>query len=171
MTNDAPVSAPTPSGVLGEGPLGREIQLTRRFRAPIDAVWAAMTESERMQRWIGRWEGDPRTGRVDFFMTAEGEDVPASEYRIEVCDPPHRLVGSTSVGEEQWRLRFELDESDGVTTVVFAQAIVDDVGSVGPGWEYYLDRLDAALADGDVAAVSWDAYYPTMRPYYEGLTG
>ena len=74
------------------------------------------------------------------------------------------------MGDDQWRLRFELSESDGVTTLVFAQALVADVGSVGPGWEYYLDRLDAALADRDVAAVSWDAYFPAMQAYYEGLT-
>ncbi len=171
MTNDAPTSAPVPTGRVAEGPLGREIQLTRQFRAPIDAVWAAMTESERLERWIGRWEGDPRTGRVNFFMTAEGEDPPAEEYRIEVCEPPHRFAGTTAVGDDQWRLRFELSEQAGVTTLLFAQAIVDDVGDVGPGWEYYLDRLDAALAGGDVAAVRWDAYYPEMKAYYSTLAG
>ena len=169
MTNDAPPATPSPTGVIADGDLGRELQLTRRFRAPIDAVWAAMTESDRLERWIGRWEGDPHTGRVDFFMTAEGEDPPAEEYRIEVCEPPHRFAGTTAVGEEQWRLRFELSESDGVTTLVFAQALVDDVGSVGPGWEYYLDRLDAVLNDRDVTAVSWDAYFPGMSTYYAGL--
>ena len=171
MTNDAPTSAPVPTGRVAEGPLGREIQLTRQFRAPIDAVWGAMTESERLERWIGRWEGDPRTGRVNFFMTAEGEDPPAEEYRIEVCEPPHRFAGTTAVGDDQWRLRFELSEQAGVTTLLFAQAIVDDVGDVGPGWEYYLDRLDAALAGGDVAAVRWDAYYPEMKAYYSTLAG
>lgn len=169
MTNNTPRTTPTPTGVVGDGPLGREVQLTRRFRAPIDAVWAAMTESERLERWIGRWEGDPRTGRVDFYMTAEGDDVPAEEYRIEVCEPPHRFAGTTSVGDDQWRLRFELSESEGVTTLVFAQAVVDDLDNVGPGWEYYLDRLEVALAGGDVAAVSWDSYYPAMRSYYVEL--
>ena len=171
MMDDAGTSAPVPSGRVADGPLGREIQLTRKFRAPIDAVWAAMTESDRLERWIGRWEGDPRTGRVDFFMTAESEDPPAEEYRIEVCEPPHRFAGTTAVGDDQWRLRFELSEQGGVTTLLFAQAIVDDLGDVGPGCEYYLDRLDAALADGDVTAVPWDAYYPAMKAYYGGLAG
>lgn len=169
MTNDAPTSTPVPTGRIAKGPLGREIQLTRKFRSPIDAVWAAMTESERLERWIGRWEGDPRTGRVDFFMTAESEDPPAEEYRIEVCEPPHRFAGTTAVGEDQWHLRFELSEYAGVTTLLFAQKIVADLGDVGPGWEYYLDRLNATLADGDVAAVRWDAYYPAMRSYYSAL--
>ena len=171
MTNDATPIAPVPNGMVADGPLGRELQLTRQFRATIDAVWAAMTQSERLERWIGRWEGDPRTGRVDFFMTAESEDPPAEEYRIEVCEPPHRFAGTTAVGDDQWRLRFELSEQGGVTTLLFAQAIVDDLGDVGPGWEYYLDRLDAALAGGDVAAVPWDAYYPAMKAYYAARAG
>ena len=62
MTNDAPTSAPVPTGRVAEGPLGREIQLTRQFRAPIDAVWAAMTESERLERWIGRWRATHAPG-------------------------------------------------------------------------------------------------------------
>lgn len=171
MTTDELTAGPVPTGRVAEGSLGREIQLTRRFRAPIDAVWAAMTESERLERWIGRWEGDPRTGRVDFFMTAEGEDPPAEEYRIEVCDPPHRFAGRTAVGDDQWQLRFELSEQAGITTLLFAQAIVHEVGEVGPGWEFYLDRLQAALADEDVAAVQWDAYYPAMKAYYSALAG
>ena len=171
MTNDDAATAPVPAGRVAEGPLGREIQLTRRFRASIDAVWAAMTESERLERWIGRWDGDPRTGRVDFYMTAEDEDPPAEEYHIEVCEPPHRFAATTAVGEDQWRLRFELSDQAGVTTLLFAQAIVDNVGDVGPGWEYYLDRLDAVLADGDVAGVQWDAYYPAMKDYYSALAG
>lgn len=171
MTNDDTASPPVPIGRVADGPLGREIQLTRQFRAPIHAVWAAMTESERLERWIGRWEGGPRTGRVDFYMTAESEDPPAEEYRIEVCEPPHRFAGTTAVGDDQWRLRFELSEQAGVTTLLFAQAVVEDIGDVGPGWEYYLDRLVAALAGGDVAAVQWDAYFPTMKAYYDGLSG
>lgn len=171
MTSDERTTEPVPTGTVSAGPLGREIQLTREFRAPIDAVWASMTESERLERWIGRWEGDPRTGRVDFFMTAEGEDPPAEEYRIEVCDPPHRFAGRTAVGDDQWQLRFELREQAGITTLLFAQAIVHEVGEVGPGWEFYLDRLQAALADEDVAAVQWDAYYPAMKAYYSALAG
>jgi uncharacterized protein YndB with AHSA1/START domain len=169
MRDDHGSAGPVPTGNVAEGPLGTEIQLTRRFRAPIDAVWAAMTESERLERWIGRWDGDPRTGRVDFYMTAEGDDPPAEEYRIELCEPPHRFAGTTAVGDDQWRLRFELTEEAGVTTLLFAQAIVDDVGDVGPGWEYYLDRLAASVADGDVAAVEWDAYYPAMKDHYSAL--
>lgn len=164
-------TTPRPQGKLGDGPRGREVQFERQFRAPIDDVWAAMTESERLERWIGRWEGDPAAGTITFFMTAEGDDVEPEEFVIRQCDPPRHFAADTSVDEGAWHLRFELSHDEGVTTVLFAQVIGDDpLGSVGPGWEYYLDRLARALDGKNAATVDWNDYYPSMSEYYETLT-
>ena len=39
--------------------------------------------------------------------------------------------------------------------------------SVGPGWEFYLDRLVAAETGGDVAAIDFERdYYPAMVEHY-----
>ena len=38
---------------------------------------------------------------------------------------------------------------------------------MGPGWEYYLDRLVAAETGGDLAAIDFERdYYPAMAEYY-----
>ncbi len=76
---------PTPSGRLVAG----DLELTRLLPVPVAQVWAAFTESGRLERWIGRYLGDPRSGSVRFVMTAEGEgdDDGGSETRIERCDP------------------------------------------------------------------------------------
>ena len=166
------MSTPRPTGTVGDGPRGRELRLTRRYRAAPEAVWAALTESDRLERWIGRWEGDPRTGRISFFMTAEGADVQAEEYRIVECDPPWRFAADTAVGDRQWHLRFELEHTpgDGMTTLTFAQLLADDdMSSVGPGWEYYLDRLTASLEGGDADALDFGDYYPAMKGHYASL--
>ena len=42
-------------------------------RRPIESVWAAVTEPERLARWIGTWTGDPASGQVDFRMLFEGQ--------------------------------------------------------------------------------------------------
>ena len=76
--------------------------LTRTFAAPAAEVWRELTESERLERWIGRWEGDPKSGRVVFFMTAEGEEPIPEEYTILECDPPRRFAGDTSAGTGSW---------------------------------------------------------------------
>lgn len=164
-------TTPTPTGTVAEGPRGREVRLTRRYQAEPEAVWAALTESDRLERWIGRWEGDPATGRITFFMTAEGDDVEGEEYVIQECDPPRRFAADTAIGEQRWHLRFELERSaDGVTTLTFAQLLGDDdMANVGPGWEYYLDRLTASLEGADVGSVNWDDYFPGMRDYYSKL--
>lgn len=148
------------------------IVFTRRFAAPIDDVWAAVTDPDRMIRWIGTWTGDPASGRVDFFMTAEGEDVPAEPHTIEACDPPRRLVVTSNAADgHSWRMRFELTEADGTTTMVFGQQLTDPdmAASVGPGWDYYLDRLVAAETDQDVATIDFDDYFPALSGHYRLL--
>ncbi len=155
------------------------VVLARAFRAPVEDVWAAVTEPERLERWIGTWTGDPSTGQVAFRMTAEGEDAEAEIQRIDVCEPPHRLVtrsvtpGPDGTGEIEWVLELDLTESDGVTTLTFAQVVHDAemASTVGPGWEYYLDRLVAAETSAEVADVSWDDYYPGLSDHYRSLFG
>lgn len=142
----------------------------RTFRSPIEDVWAAVTEPERLVRWIGTWSGDPASGVVDFQMTAEGEDVAAERYEIVTCTPPSRLVTRSRIGDNPfvWQLELDLAEVGGVTTLTFAQVMEDpDVAeNVGPGWDYYLDRLVAAETGEDVGAVDWNRYYPAQSDYY-----
>ncbi|MCH1868132.1 SRPBCC domain-containing protein [Nocardioides sp. CFH 31398] len=146
------------------------IVMERRFTAGADDVWAALTDPERMRRWIGTWTGDPADGHVRFLMLAEGDDVPAETMWIDECDPPRRLrLRSEVPGEDVvWRIEVDLLERDGVTTLRFAQDVprAGLAESVGPGWEYYLDRLVAAETGGDVDAVDFDTYYPALSPAY-----
>lgn len=164
-------AAPEPTGTLSEGPGGRELQLSRSFTKPLETVWAAVTDSTQLQRWIGRWEGDPASGQVTFLMTAEGEDAPPEECRILECSPPRSLTVETRVGPDVWHLRLELSHDGGITTLLFAQRLGEDpLGSIGPGWEYYLDRLAAALGGRDAGEVAWDDYYPRLSEHYEQLS-
>ena len=147
----------------------RRLVIEREFRAPIEDVWAAVTESDRLARWIGVWTGDPASGHVQFAMTAESQDATADEMEIRECTPPTRLAVISQVGEERWQLELDLVELDGVTTLTFTQPEIDPTvaESVGPGWEYYLDRLVAVETGGDVAAIDFDRdYYPAMADHY-----
>lgn len=142
--------------------------LEREFRAPIDDVWAAVTDPKRMARWIGTWTGDPATRRVVFSMTFEGGDS-AEDVEIRECDPPRRLAVTTHAEGQSWQLELDLSEAGGVTTLVFTQPGVAPVEaeSVGPGWEYYLDRLVAVETGGDPGSIDFERdYYPAMLEHY-----
>ncbi len=159
----------TPSGRIDLVADRLTLFVTRTFHAPIDDVWAAITEPERVARWLGTWTGDPSTGTVMFAMTFEGQEAPGDAMEIRECDPPRRLAVTSQVGEQRWYLDVDLSEADGVTTLAFSQPDVDaeDALSVGPGWEFYLDRLVAAETGGDVAAIDFERdYYPAMAEYY-----
>lgn len=145
------------------------IVFERRFRAPIDAVWAAVTEPDRLARWIGRYTGDPTTGTVSFTMSAEGDDVAAEDITITECEPPrHLAVVMPGPEGAPWSLTVDLVEQAGETVLRFAQAMDDPdlASSVGPGWDYYLDRLAAAVSQADVEAISFDDYYPAFAEHY-----
>ena len=157
-----------PTGTINIEGDRRVLTITREFRAPIEDVWAAVTESERLSRWIGTFSGDPASGRVGFVMTAEGATEP-EDMEIRECVPPRVLRLTSHVGEEQWHLDLLLEENDGVTVLTFEQPDIDPTAaeSVGPGWEFYLDRLVAAETGGDVDAIDFERdYYPAMLEHY-----
>jgi len=147
---------------------GQDIVIERTFQAPIGDVWKSIVEPERMNRWIGTWSGEAGAGnRVSFAMTAEDGAEP-EEALIHRCDAPRHLDVESFQGGTSWRLKVDLAESDGVTTLVFRQSVeLSDEGasSYGPGWEYYLDRLVATHQGTNFA--SWDDYYPAQVPFWE----
>ena len=156
----------TPTGRVEVRDGEHVLVLTRTFRAPLEDVWAAVTEPDRLARWIGTWTGDPASGSVTWRMLFEGDD-PGDEMTIRACEPPHRLHVTSRVGEELWRYDLDLSHADGVTTLSFAQPGIAPglVGDVGPGWDYYLDRLVDAETGNDPALRSWDDYASTGTHY------
>lgn len=142
---------------------------TRTFRARIEDVWAAVTEPDRLARWIGTWTGDPASGQVQFRMLFEGDGHEGETMEIRACVPPHRLHLTSRVGEAEWFLELELTHADGITTLTFRQPGVTQaqVGSVAPGWDYYLDRLIDVESGADPSLRNFERdYYPATSDHY-----
>ena len=155
-----------PTGRIIPTPGGRDLVLQRTFRAPIEDVWASITEPERSARWIASWTGESGPGKtITIQMTAEegAEPEPAA---ITACDAPRHLAMDWVSGGARWRTEVSLKENDGITTLTFVHHLTldDDVSDIGPGWEYYLDRLVADRAGEPFA--SWEEYYPVQKDHY-----
>jgi uncharacterized protein YndB with AHSA1/START domain len=156
-------------GRLVRTPEGRDLVIVRTFRAPIEDVWASITESERTARWWGPWTGEPGAGRTIRYTMAFEAEGPASEMLIEACEPPRHLSVRAINDYGDWRLEAHLSESGGVTELRFTQHLDDktNIGDVGPGWEYYLDNLVASRT-GDKLP-DFNDYYPSQKQYYLDL--
>jgi uncharacterized protein YndB with AHSA1/START domain len=158
-----------PTGRLTTDANGRQLVVSRSFRAPIEDVWASVTEPDRTARWFGTWTGDAAPGRMIKVQMGFEESAPWLDKRIDVCDPPRRLVLSNESGD--MRIELLLSHTDGLTEFQLVHHLdpTDDISAYGPGWEYYLDMLVASR--DDLPTPSFDDYYPAMKPYYEALAG
>ncbi|MEV4319957.1 SRPBCC family protein [Actinocrispum sp. NPDC049592] len=162
--------SPIPTGRLFPTSTGADLVLTRTFRAPVEDVWASLTESERTARWFGPWTGEPGPGRVIKVQMVFEEGEPKMDLRIDACEPPARLAVSTAEGEEIWHLEALLQETGGVTELRLVHHLDDPskASDAGPGWEYYLDVFVAAREDTAKPDFFAD-YYPAMKPYFDGI--
>jgi uncharacterized protein YndB with AHSA1/START domain len=160
---------PTPTGRLFRTANGRDLVLTRTFRAPIEDVWASITESERTARWFGPWTGEPGPGRTIRYRMAFEEGDQEAEMKILACEPPRHLSVVSVDDYGSWHLEAHLSEAGGVTELRFTHHLDDkvNVGDVGPGWEFYLDKLVASRRGEP--GLGFDAYHPAQKPYYLGL--
>ncbi|MFI5495909.1 SRPBCC family protein [Actinoplanes sp. NPDC051859] len=159
-----------PTGRLQAAAAGVELIVSRSFRAPIEDVWASVTESDRTARWFGAWEGDAAPGAIIKMQMAFEESAPWFDVRIEACEPPRRLLLVMTEGSGIQRIELRLAAAGEQTDLELVQHLdtTDAVGDMGPGWEYYLDNLVASRAGQPLP--SFDDYYPAMKPYYEGLS-
>lgn len=160
------MSVTTPLGQVLRDQDGIRLEFVRSYHEPIEDVWSALTDSDRVARWLGTVSGDPGSGAVELVMTEEEGATPQVVTIVE-CAPPTRLVVDVPSPDGTWRLHVVLATEGDVTTLAFTQRLAEpyDASSVGPGWHYYLDRLGAVVDGADVPA-SWDDYYPSLKDAY-----
>lgn len=157
---------PNPTGKVSRTATGRDLVLTRSFRAPIEDVWASITESERTARWFGPWSGKPGAGNTIRYAMSFEEGSPEADMLIEACEPPRHLALRGTDDYSSWFMELELSEAKGITELRFIHHLDSevDVGAVGPGWEYYLDNLVASR--NNEALPQFTDYYPSQSAYY-----
>jgi uncharacterized protein YndB with AHSA1/START domain len=124
---------------------GRSVVLRRSYDAPVEDVWDACSDPDRLKRWFGSVSGDLRLGgKFQIEGNAGGE--------ILRCEPPRLLAVSWVYGDhpaDEVELRLT-PEADGTTVVELEHAAapgtVDDLAGVGVGWDLTLLALGMHLA-------------------------
>jgi len=108
---------------------GSAIVITRRFHAPAELVYAAMTRPEHVRQWWGAGFGEVTVCEIDLRVgghwhfaqtTPDGREVSFSGEYLEL-DPPGHMVHTERYDaipdSEPATIVTTLDEQDGVTTL------------------------------------------------------
>ena len=157
-----------PSGRVHAGPDGQRLVIERDFRAPIDDVWASLTDPDRVARWYGGIEGELRPGSTVMVTMSAEDGAPAEPMRIIGCEPPTRFLVETAGMGEPWRLEVELAESEGITTMAFTHHLPVGLNAedFGAGWEFYADRHHASFNNNPMPDWDADRYQELLGPHY-----
>jgi uncharacterized protein YndB with AHSA1/START domain len=128
----------------------RVVGLGQTYDVPVDHLWAALTDPERVPQWFLPVSGELRLGgRYRLENHAGGT--------IERCDPPHSFLATWEYGGDvsrvevrltrqgEGRTRFELDHLDPDDDAKWAEF---GPGAVGVGWDMALVGLSLHLSTG-----------------------
>ena len=136
------------------------------YDTDIADLWSAITEPDRLARWIATVEGDLRVGGIvqtRFTSTWEGPG------RIDVCDPPNRLVVTMEPeSEDEAVIEAVLTAEDERTRLVVEERglPLDVLYKHGAGWQAHIEDLAHYLA-GDQP--NWKARWTELTPTYQSL--
>jgi uncharacterized protein YndB with AHSA1/START domain len=152
------------------------VRIEVRFDTGIDDVWSAITDPERLSRWHSRVQGDLRQGGT-FRIYVESDDWEGIG-RVEVCEPPRRLVVTSRESEESWRrgqgvppfdstIEVTLSTQGGPTVLVVQVEGVplEPLAFYGVGWQIHAESLGDYLAGrvrGDVES-RWEELIPAYQ--------
>lgn len=130
-------------------------------------LWSAITEPERLARWIATVEGDLRVGgtlQAQFTSTWEGPG------RIDVCEPPRHLVVTMEPGTDEEAVIEAVLTAEGAARtrlVVEERGLpLDVLYKHGAGWQAHIEDLARYLSGGESI---WKARWEQLTPAYESL--
>ena len=161
-------ATPTASGYLS--PTGAVV-FPRRLPLSREEAWAAVTDPSRTARWIGPWSGDPGSGTIEMTMSVE-EGAPSET--VEVVRREARELFVLRLGPGGWVVTVRIEGDDDESVISLEQDIPDaeSASDIGPGWDFYMDRLVEAEAGRDPEALRFSPdYHPGLAAHYRALLG
>lgn len=156
-------------GVAREIAAGHEIKFERYLTSPIEQVWAALTEPERLVTWLAEAKVELKLGgqvELRWLNTQEPTDEILARGTVSAFEPPHLVEYETDI---HGRLRFQLRSEGEGTVLTFTCTIAlpaDHLLKHMAGWHIHLEHLADALAG---QPVDWPAWWTVHYPRWQQL--
>jgi uncharacterized protein YndB with AHSA1/START domain len=168
MTTDGAGPRSRPVGALRRSADGRgTVRVQDHYRTGVEDLWAAVTEPQRLARWIADVDGELRLGGRFTARFTSGWSGPG---RVDVCEPPRRLLVTMSPGQpDETVIEARLTPTGDRTHLVVEERglPLDDLPFHGAGWQVHLEDLAAHLL-GE-AASDWRSRWTELTPGYRAL--
>lgn len=142
------------------------VRVEDTYATDIDDLWSALTEPDRLARWLATVDGEPAPGatvQARFTSSWEGS------VRIDVCERPHRLAVTCEPDtEDETVIEAVLSAEGGHTRLVVEERglPLGQVHFYGAGWQSHIEDLRHYL-DGD--ASTWQSRWDELTPIYAQL--
>jgi uncharacterized protein YndB with AHSA1/START domain len=140
------------------------VRVEDRFSTDIDDLWSAVTDPRRLARWVVQVDGDLRLGGMFHAHFTSSWDGPG---RVDVCEPPRRLLVTMSPGDEdQTVIEAQLFAEGSQTRLVLEERglSLEDAYGHGAGWQVHVEDLGIYLR-GEPAR-DWKARWRELTPVY-----
>lgn len=149
------------------------VTLDHVCRAGVADTWEAVTQPERLARWMSVVTGDLREGG-SYHIAFDPEDAEAVVAgTIERCVPERELVVSWQApGDPVSRVSVTFSEQDGGTRLHLVHEGLETVSDVGhaAGWQVHVEQLEEELA-GNGEVDLWHRWTDLRDAYLAQLNG
>lgn len=160
---------------MKDRPIGRIVRdgdeftllLEREYPVPIESVWNALVEPDKLARWLAPVRHDGRVGgrfAIDF-----GAEQPGGIIRV--WEPPRALAFDWGEDGGASLVRFDLEPTDAGTRLLLTHSrqSAELASGTGPGWHAHLDVLGVILEGGTFDLKNdYRSLYTAAKPRYAG---
>jgi len=154
-----------------------DLDFERIYATTVDDVWDAVTNPERLARWMATYRGDLRLGGRWEALGSDGEVFCFGT--VTACEPPHGYTTTWEYeGEHETRIVVTVAEHPEGAVLTLRHENLADTG-YGAGWQTYLEVLDETLEVAPSSAVdphrtpgvAWDERFTQLTPAWRDRLG
>jgi uncharacterized protein YndB with AHSA1/START domain len=159
--------------VDGEG----VIRMEDRFATDRETLWAALTDPDRLTRWISKVDGDLRPGGEFHARHIDGGFEGTG--RIDLCEPPSHLVVTMrdvdpqpgQPGETVIEVTLTSDGDDTILVLEERGLPPNLLAAYGTGVQIHLENLAAHIDGHELRDESrWDELFPVYQEIAENVS-